>query len=382
MRLQISCDEAGHTGPDLLHPDQRFFGFGSVAIPDAEAREIIQRVVRNHRIQMPELKAARLIRSFGGQKVISEIVKAADPRFAVNVYEKLLALCAWVFEYIYEPVFKDNTPLLYSKNFHRFVMMVAWCWFKADASAAPEAVHQFQKYMRSQNENDAPMLFERINLSLARADVADDPFELILRFAHGYHEIIVADNSTIRAELPDSGRWVLDLSASALWSHLNHWGRTGQPLSVWCDASKPLQAIIAQFTGDENDPAIKRARTMHQHDGSLGWRLAEPVSFVDSRDHPAVQLADVIAGTAVACLTKGIPNGFEETAERIKHRMLKDTILPDFDIIDFKKRAPAINSVVLYGLAQRAERGDDPHQNLAEIYQLAEASWDRKPFFQ
>jgi hypothetical protein len=92
--LQISCDEAGHTGPDLLHPDQRFFGFGSVAIPDAEAREIIQKVVHNHRIQMPELKAARLVRSVRGLEIISEIIKATDARFTVNVYEKLLALCA------------------------------------------------------------------------------------------------------------------------------------------------------------------------------------------------------------------------------------------------------------------------------------------------
>ena len=378
--LQISCDEAGHTGPDLLHPDQRFFGFGSVAIPDAEAREIIQKVVHNYRIQMPELKAARLVRSVRGQEIISEIIKAADARFAVNVYEKLLALCAWFFEYIYEPVFRENTRLLYTKNFHRFVTMIAWCWFKEAASAAPQAVHQFQKYMRSQNENDAPLLFRR--LSPAPANIANDPFELILRFARGYREIIAADNSQIGVELPDAGRWVLDLSATALWSHLNHWGRTGQPLSVGCDASKPLQAMIAQFTGDENDPGIKRARTMHQHDGSLGWRLEEPVSFVDSRDHPAVQLADVIAGTAVACLAKGIPKGLEEAAERIQHHMLKDTILPDFDVIDFKKRTPAINSIVLYGLAQRAERGDDPHQNLAEIYHAAEVGWDRNPFFQ
>jgi len=101
------------------------------------------------------------------------------------------------------------------------------------------------------------------------------------------------------------------------------------------------------------------------------------IFFVNSRDHPAVQLADVIAGTTVACLLKGIPRGFEETAERIQHHMLTDTILPDFDIIDFTKRAPAINSIVLYSLAQRAERGDDPHQILAEIYRVAEVSWDQ-----
>jgi hypothetical protein len=113
-RLQIFCDEAGHTGPDLLRTDQRFFAYGSVAIPDDEAKEIIQKIVRDHPVQMPELKATKLIRSVQGQTIISEIVKAADGRFAVNVYEKLLALCAWIFEYIYEPVFRQNTRLFYS----------------------------------------------------------------------------------------------------------------------------------------------------------------------------------------------------------------------------------------------------------------------------
>ena len=96
---------------------------------------------------------------------------------------------------------------------------------------------------------------------------------------------------------------------------------------------------------------------------------------------PAVQLADVIAGTTVAGLIRGFPKGFDEITERIQHHMLKDTMLPDFDIIDHKKRAPAINSIVLYGLAERAGRGDDPTQNLADIYRMAEVSWNCTPFF-
>jgi hypothetical protein len=53
----------------------------------------------------------------------------------------------------------------------------------------------------------------------------EHPFEIVLRFAHGYREIIIADNARLNTVLPDAGRWALDLSASALWSHLNHWGR-------------------------------------------------------------------------------------------------------------------------------------------------------------
>src|SRR5216684_2796795 len=35
--LDVACDEAGHTRPDLLQKDQRMFAFSSVAIGDAEA---------------------------------------------------------------------------------------------------------------------------------------------------------------------------------------------------------------------------------------------------------------------------------------------------------------------------------------------------------
>jgi len=113
--LTISCDEAGHTGPDLLHPEQRYFGFASIAIQDGEAWEIIQKGLRDHPVQMLELKAARLMRSARGRNLIASLLEAAEGRFAVNVHDKLLALCGWVFEYIYEPVYQDNPVLLYEK---------------------------------------------------------------------------------------------------------------------------------------------------------------------------------------------------------------------------------------------------------------------------
>lgn len=80
--LTISCDESGHTGPDLLDADQRYFAFGSVAIADEEAYEIIQRARREHPVQMPELKAARLMRTGRGRALITSVVKAAEGRFA------------------------------------------------------------------------------------------------------------------------------------------------------------------------------------------------------------------------------------------------------------------------------------------------------------
>jgi hypothetical protein len=370
--LEISCDEAGHTGPDLLQKDQRIFAFSSVAIGDAEAFEIIRRARTDHPVQMPELKASKLLATERGRQLIAALLTAMDGRYVVSVNDKLLALCAWFFEYIYEPVYQDDPRLLYEKNFHRFIAMYTWLWMTDPTSDAKRAIEQFQKYMRSRDPTDAPFLFNNPRPPLSE-NGTEHPFECVLRFAYGYRDIITADNEGLNSTLPDAGRWVLDLSAAGMWSHLNHWGRKGKLLSVRCDSSKPLQAIVSKFTGDDNDPAIRRAR-MKRNPEPLGWKLLEPIAFVDSRDHPAVQLADVVAGTTVALFTNGLP-GCDAIVESIGRHGHPHSILPDMEVIDPATRAAAVNALIVYDLAKRAERHGDPYENLAAMYHFAEVSW-------
>ncbi len=372
--LEIACDEAGHTGPDLLHKDQRMFAFSSVAVGDGEAFEIIARARANNPVQMPELKATKLLASERGRRLIVALLQAIDGRYVVSVNDKLLALCGWFFEYIYEPVYQDNPRLLYEKNLHRFVAMYSYLWMTDAGSEAKRAIEQFQKYMRSRDPTDAPFLFDNPRPPLTEQG-AEHPFESVLRFAYGYRDLIIADNANLNTVLPDGGRWTLDLSASGLWSHLNHWGRTGKLLSVRCDTSKPLEAIAAQFTGDDNDPGISRARMKHNPE-PLGWKLLEPVAFADSRDHPAIQLADVIAGTTAALFSNGLP-GCDAIVENIGRHGHPHSILPDMDIIDPANRSAAVNVLILYDLAKRAERHGDPYENLQAMYHFAELSWAR-----
>jgi hypothetical protein len=354
------------------------FAFSSVAIGDAEAYEIIAKGRRDNPVQMPELKASKLLASDRGRRLVASLLRAIDGRYVVNVNDKLLALCGWFFEYIYEPVYQRDPRLLYQKNFHRFVAMYSYLWMSDASSQAKRAIEQFQKYMRSRDPADAPFLFDNPRPPLTD-EAAEHPFESVLRFAYGYRDIIIADNANLDRVLPDRGRWTLDLSASGLWSHLNHWGRTGKLLSVRCDSSKPLQSIASQFTGDENDPAISRAR-MNRRPEPLGWKLLEPVAFVDSRNHPAVQLADVVAGTAVAFFSNGLPPGCEAIVDSIARHGHDHSILPDMDIIDPKTRSAAVNALILYDLAKRAERHGDPYENLEAMYHFAEVSWTKGDF--
>jgi hypothetical protein len=178
--LQSSCDEAGHTGPDLLQKDQRMFAFSSVAIGDDEAFEVVREAREAHPVQMPELKASKLLGTDRGRKLIAALIAAIGDRYVVSVNDKLLALCGWFFEYIYEPVYQDNPRLLYEKNFHLFVAMYTYLWMTDPTSDAKQAIEQFQKYMRSRDPADAPFLFNNPRPPFSDTGT-EHPFESVLR---------------------------------------------------------------------------------------------------------------------------------------------------------------------------------------------------------
>lgn len=371
--LDISCDEAGYTGFDLLSKDQRFFAFASVAIPDGESEQLIEKARADFQVGTPELKASRLLGSNRGRKLIAALMDACEGRYAVCIHDKLLALCSWFFEYIYEPVFKDNPWLVYEKKLDRFVAMYTYIWMTEHESEAPPAIAQFQKYMRSLDPADAPFLFGNPRPPLSEMGT-EHPFESVLRFAYGYRDRIVRDNAELRSSMPDSLPWSLDLSVPSLWSHLNRWGRTGRPLFVMCDNNKPLKAFADKLTGDWSDAGIQRAR-QKGHKGQLGWKLARPLAFVDSSKHASIQVADVVAGAAVAFAAGRLPAGCEAIIQSILRHAMDESIQPVYDFVDPANRIAAVNAVILYGLATRAEAGSDPHENLAEIYRQAEIAW-------
>ena len=90
--MLLACDEAGFTGPDLLAKDQRYFAFASVNISDDDAWALIEAARKVYPVQMPELKASKLMGSNQGRRLISHLVANLDGRFAINAHDKLLRL--------------------------------------------------------------------------------------------------------------------------------------------------------------------------------------------------------------------------------------------------------------------------------------------------
>ena len=365
--MWIACDEAGHTGPDLLAKDQKYFAFASVNISDDEAWSLIQEARDKFPVQMPELKASKLLGSNQGRRLVSHVIERLDGRFAVNANDKLLALCGWVFEYIFEPVYQHDPKIFYEKDFHRFVAMFCYLWFQSDTSDTKEVLSQFQALMRFKDTKKAPSLFQ---FDAAKTSLKPHPFELVQRFATGHRKIIAQEIREIVDFTDDKGVWTLDLSGSALWSHLNHWGKFGEPLSVISDDSKPLRSIERKLSGSDEDPAIARARALLNAD-KLGWSYERPLEFVDSRAHPSVQLADLLASTVVHCYSNGLPAGMEVVGTVLDRGMLRDSIFPDMDRVDLANPAVRVHYAVLYELAMTAE-GKGTGLPVKEYFRVAE----------
>lgn len=364
--MWIACDEAGHTGPDLLAKDQRFFAFASVNVSDEEARALISDARQVYPVQMPELKASKLMGSHNGRRLVSYIVQQLDGRFAINAHDKLLALCGWVFEYIFEPVYQSDPRIFYRKDFHRFIAMFCYLWFSDERSEAKVALAQFQAFMRSKDISDAPVLFEYESTAIT---AQPHPFELIQRFATGFKKLIATDVANIKNHTTDKGTWTLDLSASGLWSHLNYWGQRNEPLTVVCDDSKPLRAIEGDLDDIGRKAFDERARRLFGYRSSE-WELAKPLEFVDSRTHPSIQLADILASTAVYCFSKGLPDGMETTVEIIHRGKLPASIFPDYERVDLENDTVIIHYAVLYELAMTAE-GRGTGAPIEVYYELA-----------
>ena len=362
----------------MLDADQRYFAFSSVALSEPEATDLVREARHQFRVQMPELKASKLLKTEVGRQLIRHLLTCVENRYAIAVHDKVMALGAQFYEYVFEPVFKESPWLLYEKRLNHFVAMVLYAWFRSQERDARDALRQFQQYMRSFDYQQAPLLFGQISMS---EPLSGEPLQSIIRFARATRRLIVSDNATIPDEMPAEGRWILDLATTSLWAHLNHWGSRNRPLAVTCDESKPLQANVPEFAGDESDPGIRRAR-MKNHQGHLGWRLSRPMQFSNSMDYAGLQIADVIAGVTAYSIRDDIEMtpDVEFFRKSLQRHSVSACILPDLSMIDPRRKHAAVSAAMLYRLADRAERGEDLLANVELDYFFAEQAWEAGEF--
>lgn len=364
----ISCDEAGFTGNHLLDPHQRYFAFASHDLSASESEHLLSDVRAIFNVQMPELKAHKLLKSAQGRRLLEFVLDRMDGRYIATLYDKRLALCCKVFEYIYEPVLQANNKLFYDNNLHRFVAMFLYMHTLATPASMSTLADEFETFMRSLDPADAPTLFGA-DASDGRSDYL---LALIRRFARGFNVVIARGTRDLRST-PDQGKWILDLSLTALNGHLVAWGERHPLLEVLCDDSKPLRSLAGIYDvmiNRQDHPEIN----IFGKPRRLTWNMSGPIRFAASNADAGLQLSDLIAGCTVRAPDADENEALRPIAARIGVHLHDECLVPDMSFVDPESDEAAVNFLILYGLAERAKNGEDPLEDMAAIYHFARKS--------
>jgi hypothetical protein len=162
---------------------------------------------------------------------------------------------------------------------------------------------------------------------------------------------------------------MLDLTTTAVFSHLVAWGQRYPQIEVVCDDSKPLMALAGIFDVmiNRNDRPTHKLMGKTRH---LTWNMSKPLTFASSAEHAGVQVADLLAGCAAATPRAASEDDLRPIASRISMHLHEDCIVPDMEVIDLANDDVAVNFFILEGLAQRADDGADPLWLMDMMYEI------------
>lgn len=369
LAQQIFCDEAGFTGNRMLDADQPLFTYSSVALDRKTADRIVGHARASSRLQAAEIKGAQLMRTPRGRSIALNLLRAMRGNYLVTAYDKKLSLACKFFEYIFEPVLAANNRLFYENDFHRFIATLVYVNFICSEAAISEIVTQFERFMRSLNPTDAPIIFAT---DPAAIDIHPSLHDIV-SFIDGYRDIILEESRVLGRPAAPGGsaedNWVLDLSMSALWSHLAHWGDRHDQLTVLCDDSKPLRAMASTLDVMINRPDRVRV-TFGGKQRTLTFNMATPVLFGSSLEHAGLQLADVASSAFMQALKRQNEDWSQEFLQEIAPQVHEDCILPDYEHMDLKQPKAAVNALILRELGQRGIDRRDPLEGMDLWYAL------------
>lgn len=350
--VKIYFDESGFTGNNLLHPNQTIFSYGSVQVAEDEAQQFVQSIIRKYNVQGGELKGKNLIKYNKGRRALSEILSHFNGRMKASVSEKKYALAAKFFEYIFEPPLQENNLLFYKLDFHRFISNILYVEFIARGAGAEEIFEDFEKLMRTGDFAQLDSLFS----SSSHPEIS--PILSQIR------EFAILNRPAIAEELDGyagegAGKWVLDLTNTALFSLLAKWGQEHEQLTAICDQSKPLSADQSLFDVMINQ-TDKKFSLLGEEESPITFNLSESLKLVDSKTTPGVQIADCIAAAFAYAMNRAATDDYAmEWRQYIESTIIYGSVFSDLDYVDLNKHSVQRNSVILVELLERSRNKMD-----------------------
>lgn len=360
---KIYFDESGFTGNNLLHPDQNYFSYASVATDDDEAKAFVESLITKYGIQGGELKGSKLVRFHKGRKAIDEIFDVFGDRLKVSVSNKKFALACKFHEYIFEPCYSKINSLFYGVGFHRFIANILYSEFIARGAGAEAIFSEFEELMRTKDESK---LYEIFSSSIHPEN------SLVITQIREFAQLRAEDIRSELSSLSDVGvgKWILDLTNTALFSLLANWGIQYSEIIAICDPSKPLQQEQGIFNAMVGRTDNKIFSDLMGERHPITFNLAEPLRFSDSKTTHGIQIADAVAAAAIYVFTSAQNEQTQRWRSIICQIGHYGSIIPDGDELDLKDRRVQRNAILLLELHSRAKEGRSLTDGMPEYIRL------------
>ena len=362
-KANVYFDESGFTGNNLLHKQQKYFCCASVISNENESQQLVHHILKKYKIQSGEIKGGNLVKRRKGRRAVDEIICSLKGRIKVSVSDKKYALAGKFFEYIFEPALQQKSIIFYNSNFHRFISTILYLELLSRGAMAEEIFEDFENLMRSGDFNGLKSLFSSSkdpNMSAILESIFDFAImnkEAVVEELHGY----VGQGA---------GKWVLDLTDTALVSLLAQWGQEYDELTAYCDNSKPLDANQELFNGMVGNTK-KHFSYIAGEKIPITFNLAEPIKLVDSKHVYGVQLADAVAAAFVyACDSENQDEYALKWRELVEEVVIFGSVFPDYDHIDLSKLEVQRNLVVLQELVERSKKKQSLLEGMEDFMHL------------
>lgn len=366
MPKHIYFDESGFTGNNLLHPEQNYFAYGSVSSEPEEAKDFVEYLIKKYGIQGGELKGSKLVRFSKGRKAIDEIHAKYEGRVKVSISDKKYALACKLYEYIFEPCYSEINSLFYNIGFHEFISNILYLELVCRAAGAEEIFTEFESLMRALDADRLISLF-----SSSQHPENSPVISQIREFAQYRHEDVRSELESLSSSR--AGKWILDLTNSALFTLLANWGSEHGQLVAVCDSSKPLEhdpSLFNAMVGNEKQLFTEIAGRNHP----ITFNLARPIEFSDSKTCHGIQIADAIAASAVYAYMQRNDPSVQRWREWLVGVGDYGSVLPDFDKLDLDTVQAKRNAVILMELHSRAKSGKDLINGMPEFIRACSLS--------
>jgi hypothetical protein len=373
MAQRIYFDESGFTGNNLLHPNQEIFAYASIATDDQEAADTVSKLVEKYGIQGGELKGKNLIKFSKGRKAIDEIFEEFEGRIKLSVSNKKFALACKFHEYIFEPCYSSISSLFYGTGFHLFIANILYVEFRARGAGAEQIFGEFETLMRGQELDKLESIFA--------SSVHKDNSPVLLQI----REFAQLNAEAIKDELEGlkgtgTGKWILDLTNTALASLLASWGQEHDQLTAICDPSKPLredQSFFNAMIGNKN----RLFSDMFGEHHPVTFNLSGPLEFRDSKVTHGIQLADAIAAAGVHVFSGATDDHAKRWREILPAFSAHGSIIPDLDELDLNSLRTQRNVLLLSELHARALENKSLTDGMAEYVDMISARLQFDPIF-